>query len=155
MDILKKIKEIDIASRCNNRVFYENLIAWFDYNFAADDDCSIYQFVKSTQNDCKACISENFRLGDTLCYYPFRLRVLAEYDLITWKEYSDDLYDLSNGNISMDDCVMISRAVFTSPLLISKNVLRDKCLELWEKKLNGHNGNNQPSESSDSETRED
>lgn len=94
MDILKKIKEIDIAARCNNRVFYENLIYWMDENFSPDDDCSIYQFVKSTQNDCKACIRENFRFGDTLCYYPFRLCVLAEYDLISEEEYRNDLIDL-------------------------------------------------------------
>lgn len=141
MDILKKIKEIDIAARCNNRVFYENLICWMDENFSPDDDCSIYQFVKSTQNDCKACISDNFRIGDTLYYYPFRLRVLAEYDLISEEEYRADLIDLgilNEWDLEWLETMIVSGFEETPELRLN---LRDKCLELWERKMKGKQEN--------------
>lgn len=141
MDILKKIKEIDIAARCNNRAFYESLICWMNENFSPNDDCSIYKFIKSTQNDCKACISDNFQLGDTLCYYPFRLRVLAEYGLISEEEYASDWFELEPDKSRIKDYDFIydlTCRIYRNKSMLGKLYLRDKCLELWERKINGN-----------------
>lgn len=149
MDILKKIKEIDIAAGCNNRAFYENLICWMDENFSPDDDCSIYQFIKSTQNDCEGYISDYFSADNTLCYYPFRLRVLAEYDLMSEEEYCNDIWDLRDTaiefDLSRDFSDRMVKIIYQSSSSFSKSYLRDKCLELWERKINVQNGHNQTS----------
>lgn len=93
MDILKQIKDIDIASRCNNRVFYENIILWFEDNYTHDDDCKIYRRIKEIQEECKPYIKHC--VTDSMYYYPFRLKVLSEYDLMTEDEYITDIEMLS------------------------------------------------------------
>lgn len=98
MDVLKQIKDIDIASRCNNRVFYENVILWVEDNYAKNDDCKIYRRIKEIQEECKSYIKHC--ITDSMCYYPFRLKVLSEFDKMSKEEYITDcmmLWEKING----------------------------------------------------------